>query len=163
MSKLNQEELLKILGDSIEEGRRNIRDLKGSLDISQDEFYKRFYDLNRAEQQIREMIQKPRHDEKTERELQEMYSDKKPEVTEEFVEKWANIFATSTLSDGGIRKEVKEMLKEAGYKVAKPVTEEWIEEKAKIWAEMSYEYYVTYDNRLKTFKGFIRSLVEKIK
>ncbi|GAI99559.1 unnamed protein product, partial [marine sediment metagenome] len=55
----NQEELLKVMGDSIEEGRRNIRDLKGSLDISQDEFDKRFYDLNRAEQQIKEMIQKP--------------------------------------------------------------------------------------------------------
>lgn len=57
MSKLNQKELLKIMGDSIEEGRRNIRDLKGNLDISQDEFDKRFYDLNRAEQQIRDLIQ----------------------------------------------------------------------------------------------------------
>jgi len=38
------------------------------------------------------VIEKPQHDEKTERELQEMYSDKKPGVTEEWIEEKATKF-----------------------------------------------------------------------
>lgn len=87
MNKLNQGELLKIMGDSIEEGRRNIRDLKGSLDISQDEFDERFYDLNRAEQQMREMIKKPEVKVAEDWIAGEAYWSETPKSKEEWIEK----------------------------------------------------------------------------
>jgi len=96
MSKLNQEELLEIIRDSIEEGRRNIRDLKGSLDIPQDEFDERLYKLNQAEDQIRKMIQKLR-------------------VTEEFVKTYVNMINEDPHQC--TRENLIGMLNEAGVEV----------------------------------------------
>lgn len=98
MSELNQEELLKILGDSIEEGRRNIRDLKGSLDISQDEFDERFYKLNQAEDQIRKMI-------------------KKREVTEEWITAKAFLLQGAANNFVALRQSLTKTFKEAGMEI----------------------------------------------
>lgn len=57
MSELDDDELLKILSDSIEDNRMNLRDLKNNLDMSQDEFDERMYKLNKAEHQIRQLIE----------------------------------------------------------------------------------------------------------
>jgi len=97
-----------------------------------------------AYQQIKEMIQKP-------------------EVTEEFIKKWAEImcnFRSAPKVFEDYKLPVKTMLKEAGYEAVKSVTEEWIEEKVK----NLYEESKAGSCSVKSFCNFfIRKLVEEIK
>jgi len=156
MSKLNQEELLKIMGDSIEEGRRNIRDLKGSLDISQDEFDERFYKLNLAEQQMREMIQKPdcSHVRKIYRKIG---SDGLDAACNEIGVEYLYCQDCGEYFDYITLKQVA---------IPRPkITEEWIDEKARQLAEM-IEMWIPRsmdDIRHGLLKGFIHSLVKEIR
>ena len=98
---------------------------------------------------------------------------KKPQVTEEFIEKWGKFFGDrmpSLEEDYPIilklaNDKVKQMLKEAGHKVVKPVTEEWIEEKARefiVKVNVAIQTPEAYKLQLKICKDFIRSLVEEV-
>jgi len=140
MSKLSKEELLKELDKFV------FSDVK--LNISRiciEEGHKHC----QAYQQIKEMIQKP-------------------EVTEEFIDRWMDTlsFSAIPLNSGKIDisgDDLIRMLKEAGYEVAKPVTEKWIEDKALVALTIAHGVdLVIHRTQIKEFKAFIRSLVKEL-
>jgi hypothetical protein len=135
MKELSKEDLSEQL-DAIYIGYRLFltkgRQYKKKEEINNSEFVKH---KERAFRQMRKLIQKP-------------------EVTEEFVEKYRVLMVASTTP---IPELIRRMLKEAGHQVGTKVTEEWYDEKAlELWLFMHRKEVIW------KCKDFICNLVKRL-